>query len=236
MSDQPQIEAFGIAAVTIDGASTQDLVMRLDIYEEAVLRTTYRGNKAVACDELSPFDLARAFAGLPVGTGLLPRDCLFCGKSNAEYRVGIYLPPVTRSLHVEGEPAPFTIPLPALVFVGATIGYSIFALATPEWPDARTPLFYAPFPNVHRAGNICAGTVQFPPVRPDTIHAAARLFFESQFNHDLNDGTSRKHKKAVTETWRELAIRATLEPDWAEYPVDDLVETGQALGDLVEEG
>jgi len=210
------------------GLATQALLVRLDIYEEAIFRTTYAGAEQVGFDEVSPFDLAAAFAGLNVGTGLLPRDTLWCRRAGREYTIGIYLPPATRALHVDGEPVPITTPLPALIFSGHGMAYSIYALPSPDWPAAKTPLLHAPFPNVYDTGKVCHGSVHFPACAPGTIHAAADLFFESAFNRDLSQRTSRKYPRTCIEMWRELAGAG-------EYPIDDLVEMGRTLGDLVEE-
>jgi PRTRC genetic system protein B len=224
-----------LAVASVPTMRIQSLRMRLDIYEESILRTVYEGEgRPVAQDELSPFDLAAAFSGLDFGSGLLPHDTLWCKRTGRDFALGIYLPPARRTLRFSGEP-PYTIPTPALIFSGEGKDYSVWALGKPGWPDARTRLFHAPFPNVYGLGKICAGSVKFPVCAPGTIHRAAELFFESEFNHDLVDGTSKKYPRSVVKLWAELAQRAILEPDWTEYPVDDMVEMGLTLGKLVKE-
>lgn len=213
----------------LEGAAEQKLLMSLDIYEEAVFRTTYRDGRAVATDEVSPLELAQALASIDAGTGVLPPDTLFYRQSGGGYHLAVYLPPAIRPLRLDGEPEPVAVPLPPLVFAGRGTDYHVYALATGEWPAARTPLYHAPFPNVHARGRICSGSVVFPACRPETIHRAAGLFFESRFNQDLARNKSQKHENIV-ELWRELD-EARIE----QYPLDDLVEMGQALGDLFQE-
>ena len=122
----------------------------------------------------------------------------------------------------------FTVPCPPLVFAGRGTAYHVYALAVDGWPDARARLYQAPFPNVHTGGNICAGNVAFPACAPDTIHAAARLFFESGFSQHLRNAKSRAHEHNVLALYRGLAGAES-------YPVEDLVGLDKVLGDLIKE-
>lgn len=208
-------------------APQQLLLMRLDLYPEAILRTTYADGRVVSYDEVSPADVASALAGLDVGTGVLPPNVLFYRQGSAE-RVAVYLPAQVRAVRLDGDPGPLTIPWPPLVFLGQGRVYQVFALATGDWPQADTPLCHTPSPNVHTSGNVCQGTVKFPRCSLATVHEAADLFFSSQFNHDLSVGqVSRKHKNVV-HLWRELD-----EAGADTYPLDDLVPTGATLEDLL---
>ncbi len=205
----------------------QLLLMRLDLYPEAILRTTYADGQVVSYDEVSPADVAGALAGLDVGTGVLPPNVLFYRQGSAE-RVAVYLPAQVRAVRLDGDPGPLTIPWPPLVFVGQGMVYQVFALNTGDWPQATTPLCHAPSPNVYTKGDVCQGTVKFPRCSLATVHEAAGLFFSSQFNRDLSVGrTSRKHKNVV-HLWRELD-----EAKADAYPLDDLVPTGATLEDLL---
>jgi PRTRC genetic system protein B len=222
---QPINLAHPAVLQVLDDCGAQELLMRLDIFGESIFRTIYEGGQPVAHDEVSPLDLAQALAGVEATTGILPRDTLFCHRSGDEYRLAIYLPPERRPLHIDGEERSLEIPLPPLVFAGRATIYQVFALSGDEWPQAGTPLYRAPFPNIFGGGRICAGTVSFPPCRPDTIHRAAALFLESHFNRDLAGGKSQAHPKDVIALWRELIGVDT-------YPPDDLVPAGMTLGEL----
>lgn len=226
-------QTFNLSNLPADFGMQQPLLMRLDIYPEAVLRTVYTADQdghPVASDEVSPFDVAAALAGLDTGTGILPERVLFYRQAGPEYHIGVYLPPEPRLLHVtDGEAIlEFAVPCPPLVFAGRGTAYHVYALGADGWPDARARLYQAPFPNVHTGGNICAGNVQFPACAPDIIHAAAKLFFESGFSQHLRNAKSRTHEHNVLALYRGLAGAES-------YPLDDLIGLDKRLGDLVKE-
>lgn len=132
-------------------------------------------------------EVAAAFRFLGTTTGILPDDTLFYSQCAGTDRIGIYLSPGIRTLHFDlgkRKTTQLRVPMPGFVFIGERTLYWIFAVnARPA--DERTPLFNVPLPNVNLDGRICAGTVKFPACTSGTIHAAANLFFESAFNHDL---------------------------------------------------
>jgi PRTRC genetic system protein B len=137
-----------------------------------------------------PIDLAQvaqAFNVFGASTGLLDERTLFWQTRNGQTRLGVWLPPQRRTLAYtagRGEER-LTLPLPGFVFVGQGTRYGI-------WAAAKRPrgsfdhLCHAPLPNVHTTGLICAGNVRFPVCDIGTIHRAAELFFESDFNADLS--------------------------------------------------
>jgi hypothetical protein len=218
-----------------DDSIYQSLEARLDIFTESVVLTRYGSDgEPEACYEVSPLDLAAAFAGLPVTTGMLPRDTLFYAESGADPIVGIYLEPQRRTLpltdlaaqHAGVNGDEIEIPTPPLVFVGHGKQYRIYAVM--GYPtDPATTLYHAPFPNVHPDGRICAGTADFPTCSPATIRQAAEAFFSSRFNTHLTNGKSRKNSPDVLYTWREIA-----ESGAEEYPFGDMVDAYQILESL----
>ncbi len=236
MSDQ------NVCAQTLDGPTNlahlagaeglsgkpQELRVRLDIYDEALFRTSYQDGRPVSFDEVSPLDVAAALSGLDVGAGILPRDVLFYSRAGSGGLVGVYLPPQRRILRLGSAAEPLTVPTPPLVFAGRDNNFYVYALAIGDWPTAETELCRAPFPNVYSGGRICRGTVKFPPCGLDTIHRAAALFFESNFNHDLSNGKSRRHPDDVTAMWRALHDEGD-----EVYLLDDLVAMGKTLGELL---
>lgn len=208
------------------GDETQELLIRLDLYTEAIFRTSYRGGQPVSHDEVSPLDLAQALIGLDAGTGVLPPNVLFCCRGGEE-RIGIYLPPECRALRLAGEPEPLMVPTPPLVFAGRGKSYYVFALGDDDWPTAETALCRAPFPNVYFDGRICPGSVKFPRLGLETVHESANLFLASEFNRDLVGGKSQERPNDVTALWRALDTRRA-----EAYPASDLVSAGMTLGEM----
>ncbi|MBN2003949.1 MAG: hypothetical protein JXA21_11395 [Anaerolineae bacterium] len=202
----------------------QKLRARLELFDESIVLTRYQAGKPVATYEVAPDALVSAFSGVPVATGLLPRECLFFAEANGAVRLGIYLPPRVRTLMANGDVPLMTIPLPGMVFVGNGTGYSIFAVKQrPAEPSER--LFHAPLPNVYPEGRICAGSVRFPACSAATIHTAAALFFASGFNSDLSRDKCHSHPGNVLALWQELTSAG-------EFPLDELKKTSLKLEDL----
>lgn len=212
----------------VDVDHFQHLHARLDLFDETIFYTRYDDGKPVSCFEVAPLDLVAAFSGLPMATGLLPRNCLFYGKSGSDERVAIYLPPAVRTLAVAGggkKKASYTIPLPPLIFVGHGRSYAVHAVK--QYPGPDEGLFLAPLPNVHAGGLICQGSVEFPRATPATIHAAADLFLSSDFNHDLSNNKSQKYAGSLFRAWKELAGKDT-------YPLADLVASRFKLSEVID--
>jgi PRTRC genetic system protein B len=212
----------------------QERRMRVDLYDESVVLVKYNDGAPVSAYEVAPDDLAAAFSGVPISTGLLPPDVVFYTRRGSHVRMAIYLEPQIRTLHVEDGDAArdYVIPLPGLVFVGELRRYSIYAAkARPTAEHDR--LYHAPFPNVHTKGGICAGDVEFPECAPDTIHEAADLFLDSTFNHDLRDGKSQDYPEDILDLWDELdGEHEALSVDVA-YPLDDL-RVSRSIHNLIE--
>lgn len=231
MTDLTQNNALGLAVAGVEPLGIeykQTLKMRLDLFDESIVATRYEDGKATAAHEIAPDDLAAAFAGLPLTTGLLPPGCLFFGRSGSQDRIAIYLPGGRRDLSVEGKRTiTLSLPLPPLVFAGHGVNYAVYAIK--RYPSATSDhLFHAPFPNVHRDGSICPGTVDFPTCTTETIHAAAALFLESRFNHDLSNNKCRSHPKSIVALWRDLAKRNV-----RKFPYSDLIDAGKTICDLL---
>ncbi len=196
---------------------SQQLVLTLDIYTESILRTIYERGKPAQVDEVSPLDVAQILADVQVSPGLLPPHLLYYARRGLAELVALYLPPEPRRVRLAGGEG-FTIPCPPLVLAGNQTTYRLAALAETGWPAAATGLYHAPFPNVYAGSRVCPGSVNFPPAGLATIRAAARLFFESEFNRDLANGKSNQYPADVTALWRILAGEQR-----AEYPTADLI-------------
>jgi len=224
-----QLSATGIALAGLGDTaySHQGLQLRLDLFEESIVLTRYNDDGVpVTCYEVAPGDLATAFSGIPLSTGLLPRDCLFYARRDGQELIAIYVPPGRRTLVAWLDPeqkVEFDVPLPGFVFAGQGSQYRIFAIK--QRPGDRERLFRPPLPNVFGGGRICAGNVNFPPCTAKTIHEAARLFFASEFNHDLAQSKSAEYQENVLHLWIAIDGQET-------FPLEDLVKTRLVLEDL----
>jgi PRTRC genetic system protein B len=227
----PPANALGLAlaGAPVDGEH-QARLARLDVFEESLVLTRYRrdGQPAI-CYEVDPGDLASAFSGVPINTGLLPPYCLWYARAGGETAVGIYVAPRKAELTVAAGNSRHTyrVPLPGLIFCGLGTAYRVYAVRDLR-VEATTQLYHAPFPNVYPNGNVCPGTVQFPPCDGDAIWTAFGLFLRSEFNHDLRQGKSLRHPEDVTALWAEFDGRPR-------YPRKDLLPWRfKRLEDLVE--
>lgn len=207
--------------------------MRLDLYEDLIVATRYKAALPDATFVVDPMDLASALGNLQVGTGLLPKGCVFWSKRGRKERLAIYIEPRVWPVSVSREKRTWHVPLPGLIFLGHGREYQIYAVKEAPADDVRLALYTAPVPNMQTSGGraICQGTAPFPVASSKTIWQAATVFFESGFNADLGQNKSRKYDKNILRMWRVLnRARAT------EYPLDDLVRSGLTLNHLLEEG
>jgi len=181
--------------------------VRLDLYEDTILLTRYKGGERQISYPVSVDDLASAFAEVPVSSGFLPRNCLCWDRGNSEERLTVYVPDRRWQVQVavaDGAEVGLHSPLPPLLFQGAGRQYRVFALkGRPKAPPFD--LYHFPGPNVHPNGAICQGTAAFPVCTAGTIEAALSLFLEgSLFNGDLTHGKCRSHPDDVRALWAEL--------------------------------
>lgn len=222
--------ALEAASAGIGGdLARQALRARLDLFEESVVLTRYSDSQPTSVYEVDPTALAQAFAGLPLLTGLLPRDCLFYEVAGGQERMAIYVAGHTYPLrvHTATIDATWLVPLPGMIWLGQGIEYKL--LAVKQRPGAASErLFRAPAPNVWHDGRVCNGDVNFPVCNAATIHQAFRLFVGSTFNADLNSGKAQSYEKNILDQWRALA-----EAEVSAYPLDELVKTETKLEDIM---
>jgi len=206
----------------------QTLRARLDVYEEALVLTKFEQGKAMACYEVAPGDVATAFSGEMLATGILPDGCLWYRQGSRE-QIGVYLPPQVWRMQLAPEGIVRTA-LPGLVLVGCGADYLLFAVKQRP-SDGSERLFHAPVPNVFNKGDICKGNVAFPTCSAGTIREVVRLFFEeSAFNNHLASGKvggEKRYAGDVRELWKDLS-----EAEAVEFPVELLVRTNLKLEDV----
>jgi len=170
---------------------------QLTLCDETIYLTRFDRGMPSATYPVQANHVAEAFSGLGgASSGLLPADALFFIENKGKIRIGVWLPPAVRSITfgTGRRKQVWRVPLPGCVFVGEGVSYNIYVAL--ERPAAKSSQLYkAPLPNVHEDGHICAGNVKFTACSAATIHQAAALFFESEFNHDLAGGKITMTKK-----------------------------------------
>jgi len=108
---------------------------------------------------------------------------------------------------------------PALLFLAKPNALQIFALDTNERPDAKTPLFNAPYLNVYAMGQMCQGSTRMPD-KPNpsgkSIKAYEKAFFDSSFAHTgRGDRELTAYPMGHSGLWRMLAAADhTFFPNW----------------------
>ncbi len=213
----PDIKADGERAY-------QQLKVRLDFYSETVLLTRFEEGGARATYPAAVADLAAAFTGIPLSSGLLPPRTVFWSRAGDQDRIGIYRPARVQEV-VRAEAGKLTIPLPPLLFIGHGANYRVYALKGIPDSDGRA-LFHAPLPNVGTNGRVCRGDVAFPICCGATIRPALELLLSSRFNNHEVEGKSRRRPDDVRMLWQEIAGRRR-------FPVGDLVPMGLSLGEVI---
>jgi PRTRC genetic system protein B len=165
---------------------------------------------------LSSTSLKNAFSGVPVDSGWLDSGVIRAGSNSAGSWVVKFIPPKIHTL-ISTEFGDLTVPLPAMVFIGANNQYQIWALKTKTFdPDA--PLFYAPLSNVYiESGKICWGSNTPPECSPQSMNAAWKMFITSPFNNHLSNSKSQLNKDNICQYLAYLHSKKS-----KKYPISDL--------------
>ena len=120
----------------------------------------------------------------------------------------------------------FYVPFPDLIFVLKYDAEKNFFLQTKVFAVVEDQLFYYPFANVSREGNICLGSVK-PGTSPDQF---VEDFFLGITNHDYYDGWDAKHIKMQ---WSQEKLARELEKHDV-FPTEWLVPIGMNVQELVD--
>jgi hypothetical protein len=203
------------------------LEARLDLFTDFAVLSKFFAGEVSEKYVVDPAEVAAALAGLDLGSGLLPENCLFWSKKGGWDRLGIYVPPRAWLVTVRDEPQAWRVPLPGLVFTGHEYNYSLWAVT--ERPASRqAPLYLVPCPNVSGEG-VCRGSAPFPRAGTTSLWQAVDVFFSSKFNRDLSNAKSKVYPACILDQWRALH-QAGAET----YPLEDLVKTNLTLGSLID--
>lgn len=134
---------------------------------------------------LSSVQVARAFRDLRTDTGWLDRRVLRYREATDGNAILSYMPAGNRDITVafsDGSIRDLTVPLPALILLGKSKEYYLWATAARSI-SAKTRLAVAPLPNIG-SGKICFGKNEVPETHPSTLNAVWKLIFNAPFNGD----------------------------------------------------
>lgn len=207
--------------------------IEIQVFEHHTLLTRREG-RGVTTYPVNPDEIARLFANIPVGSGLLGANTLATGWIGGHQYFVHYYPacPQVDLLVDVGGVRTLRVPTPPLIWYGHGTEYRVFAVRTPrEELTAKTELYQAPFPNTYSTGRICWGSSDQRPVASEaTMATVLRLFLSgSAFNTHVANGKSKRHAANVTILWNELqAQRANV------YPLDDLELVPWKLGTVID--
>jgi PRTRC genetic system protein B len=118
--------------------------------------------------------------------------------------------------------------LPPLVWKATSQSVEVFALTDTERPGDETPLYHAPFFNLHIDGRVCMGTVDIDFEEDcnviDFMHQWEHYFFNSYFSHAIDNIPL---KSNLISLWQELLQTQ------APFPMEVLKPNGKKLKDLI---
>ncbi|MBI2060691.1 MAG: hypothetical protein HYT87_13050 [Nitrospirae bacterium] len=207
--------------------AAQELRARIDVYDESI-HVAVRSERGIRRMEVAPEDLAHAFQGIALTSGILPKGTVFWASRGTGTRIGVEIPPGRRDVtwrESSGRIRSGRIPYPRLLFIGEERSYRLYALkSTPL--ERSTVLWEAPFPNIYADGRICRGTAPFPDAHPQTMMKAFDVFMESEFNADLSGRRCHSYPEDVRRLWEGIRGRRR-------FPEIQLIKTHLTLGDLI---
>jgi PRTRC genetic system protein B len=121
------------------------------------------------------------------------------------------------------------LPLPALVLAARRNGsLAVMALADEARPEANTPLYNAPLPNIGSHGAVCLGSTERPAFDPLDEAAPWNSFWGSAFSSHQVSGRSKRYPEDIRLLLLEL-------DGLEQFPADDLVPSGLRLAGWLDE-
>lgn len=118
---------------------------------------------------------------------------------------------------------------PAMLWVAYRDSLNVHALIGDRKPTLNTPLFFAPFFNVNKSGNVCLGSVDVQTTEHNSVKDLMKLwetyFFNSYFSHLMEDHIPTNGNCVLL--WEDLI--GSDKP----FPKEILKKTGNKLKDLL---
>lgn len=124
--------------------------------------------------------------------GLLPENLLYLDPSNRGCAIW-HTPPHQQELFFAGDLGIDNgkAHIPALLWKASKTELSLFALTGTAKPEVATPLYHAPFFNLHQDGRVCMGTVEIEITEETSLEAFMEswqhYFFNSYFSHLIDE-------------------------------------------------
>jgi PRTRC genetic system protein B len=183
--------------------------------------------RQVSHEEVEAF--ARSLSETPRTREILPACALYSDASLLAWHV----PARRRVIYFDGRALPALKRLsgsevwhPPLLFVAQRKGLRVYALNSEERPEADTPLFVAPYPNLYDNGSMCSGNVRLPSaLRWSEREGWERAFYDSAFTHS-NAKTLTTHPQGLAGVWRRAKTIKSWHAQW-------LVEAKKTLHEAV---
>lgn len=162
--------------------------------------------------------------------GLLPENVLFINTARDGYAVW-YTEPTQRPLFFKEDLGIQNglAYVPALIWKATEEDLQIYALKDKGKPNLNTPLYYAPFFNMHEHGKVCMGTVDIETGKKSLeqfISAWENYFFNSYFSHLID-----KHnplKGNIVQLWQQLVKSQN------PFPNDRLIKARLTVKNLIQ--
>ncbi len=173
---------------------------------------------------VSPKHVRQAFTQEPIDSGWLSPNVVRWGMSGHGDWVVMFIPPQVHKLPFIGEDPDnpkniieYSIPLPALIFIGNGSQYSVWAVKTKTF-DPSSLVYRAPLPNSNIYGEICFGPTKPPRANGHSVTEAWRVFSNTAFSNHTVDGKCKSQSKDVRVLLRELSRTEQLD-----FPLNELV-------------
>jgi PRTRC genetic system protein B len=163
--------------------------------------------------------------------GVFPSNLLYVDARENGYALW-YTPAQKINLLFKKE---LTIPcgeanVPPLVWIATASDLHLYALKTDSRPTGDTPLFYAPFFNIHPGGMVCMGTVDIDIDEDcnlvDFMNQWEEYFWASYFTHSIGGAVAITGN--IVSLWQEL----TRDPQ-KPFPLEVLKKNGKTINDLI---
>ena len=163
-------------------------------------------------------------------SGLIPENVLYT-QTGADGYVIWHTPSQKRNLYFINElgipDAQYSIP--PLLWVASREKLKIYALKSDTRPTLVSPLFKAPFFNIHSDGLVCMGTVDIEISAffdlEDIMLAWHTYFFNSKFSHLLSERSPVKSN--IIQLFKALASSRK------KFPLTELVKTDEKIKNLI---
>jgi PRTRC genetic system protein B len=119
--------------------------------------------------------------------------------------------------------------VPPMVWKAGKENLSVFALNKNKRPKAETALYYAPYFNIYRNGNVCMGTVDVEIAQDSCLEAFIQqwqdYFWNSYFSHLMEDFNPVSVN--IVQLWKSQVEKGE------EFPLDILKKTNYNLKDIL---